>query len=254
MTGDEAAVFLALLLVEQTERVACVTWVGWLFLGILIYLAVAVVRGLIHFVSWFFEDSLGSRRQPSWRKEQSRSPHHERQAVGPSHSGIHRKESYGPVRYPNRLALALAIFSPARWLADMAEGLKVLFFRGSYDFWVGRALRETDPRKKLADLSKALALNPGYEPAWGLKANTLLKMERYAEALECFEKVLGFQPSATAWYKKGLCCYHLQRREAAVDCFRQAMASCQDSSADWLKDAAKKKDLLEEQLRPPGIL
>jgi tetratricopeptide (TPR) repeat protein len=135
----------------------------------------------------------------------------------------------------------------------MADGLKVLFFRGSYDFWVGRALRETDPRKKVADLSKALALNPSYEPAWGLKANTLLKMERYAEALECFEKVLELQHSATTWYKKGLCCYHLKRREAALECFHRAMASCQEGAPDWLKDAAKKKDLLEQELRHQGI-
>jgi tetratricopeptide (TPR) repeat protein len=99
-----------------------------------------------------------------------------------------------------------------------------------------------------------LALNPGYEPAWGLKANTLLKMERYAEALPCFEKVLELQPSATAWYKKGLCCYHLKRREAALEGFRRAMATCQEGTPDWLKDAAKKKDLLEEELRHQGIL
>ena len=170
-----------------------------------------------------------------------------------SRSGTPRKESHEPVRYPSRIALALAIVSPAHWLAEWADALKVLFFRGSYDFWVGRALRETDLRKKVADLSKALALNPDYEPAWGLKANTLMKMERYSEALDCFEKVLGLQPSATAWYKKGLCCYHLKRREAAVECFRQAMASCREGTADWLKDAAKKKDLLEEELRHQGI-
>jgi hypothetical protein len=248
-------------------------WVGWLFLGALIYLAVVVVRGLTQFVFWFFEDSLGSRRtQQQRRKEEPRAEHHGPQTAGvaawanrpgpvspgghagQSHSGIHRKETHQRARYPNRVALALAIFSPAHWLADLADGLKVLFLRGSYDFWVGRALRETDPRKKLGDLSKALALNPGYEPAWGLKANTLLKMERYAEALECFEKVLELQPSATAWYKKGLCCYHLKRPEAAVECFRQALASCHDGTADWVKDAAKKKDLLEEELRHQGIL
>jgi tetratricopeptide (TPR) repeat protein len=230
------------------------SWVGWLFLFAGLYLAVVVVRGITQFVSWFFEDSLGSRRKQRWRQEESRPQHHEPQAAGQPHSGVHRKESHEPVRYPNRVALALAIFSPAHWLADLADGLKILFFRGSYDFWVGRALRETDPRKKVADLSKALALNPGYEPAWGLKANTLLKMERYAEALPCFEKVLELQPSATAWYKKGLCCYHLKRREAALEGFRRAMATCQEGTPDWLKDAAKKKDLLEEELRHQGIL
>ncbi len=229
-------------------------WVEWLFLGVLLYLAVVLVRGIVQFVFWFFEDSFGSRRAQRRRQEELRAEHHGPQTAGQPHSGIHRKEAHERVRYPNRLALALAIFSPAHWLAELADGLKVLFSRGSYDSWVGRALRETDPRKKVADLSKALALNPGYEPAWGLKANTLLKMERYAEALECFEKVLELQPSATGWYKKGLCCYHLKRREAALECFRRAMASCQEGTADWLKDAAKKKDLLEEELRHQGIL
>ncbi len=39
-----------------------------------------------------------------------------------------------------------------------------------------------------------------------------------------------------------------------MECFRRAMASCQEGTADWLKDAAKKKDLLEEELRHQGIL
>jgi tetratricopeptide (TPR) repeat protein len=227
-------------------------WVGWIFLFAGAYLTAVVVRGMIQLVGWLFEDPLGSRRKRRWLEE-SGAQHHEPQGAGQPHSAVHGKESQGPVRYPNRLALALAILSPAHWLAEMAEGLKVLFFRGSYDFWVGRALRETDPRKKVADLSKALALNPNYEPAWGLKANTLLKMERYAEALECFEKVLELQQSATTWYKKGLCCYHLKRREAALECFGRAIASCQEGAPDWLKDAAKKKDLLEEELRHQGI-
>ncbi len=236
-------------------------WVGWLFLIAGIYLAMVVLRGFIQLVSWFFEDSLGSRQAQPRRKEdptaqhrgpqeavQSHSSIQSRSGIRP-HSGIHRKESHEPARAPNKVTLALAIVSPVHWLAELAGGLKILFFRGNYDFWVGRALRETDPRKKVADLSKALSLNPGYEPAWGLKANTLLKMERYAEALECFEKVLDLQPSATTWYKKGLCCYYLKRREAAVECFRQAMASCQEVAPDWLKDATKKMDLLEEELR-----
>jgi tetratricopeptide (TPR) repeat protein len=229
-----------------------VSWVGWLFLFVGAYLTAVVARGIIQLVSWTLEDRFGSRGKRRGR-EDLRAEHHEPQAAGQPHSRLHRKESEEPARYPNRVAMALAIFSPAHWLADAADSLKTLFSRGSYDFWVGRALRETDPRKKVADLSKALALNPGYEPAWGLKANTLLKMDRYAEALECFEKVLELQPSATAMYKKGICCYYLKRREAALACFRQAITSCPGGAADWLKDAAKKRDLLEEDLRHQGI-
>jgi tetratricopeptide (TPR) repeat protein len=227
-------------------------WVGWLFLFAGAYLAAVVARGIVQLVTWFFDDPLGNRRNRQWHEEH-RAEQHELRGAGHSQSAIRRKEAEEPARYPNRLALALAILSPAHWLAETADSLRVLFFRGSYDFWVGRSLRETDPRKKVAELSKALALNPSYEPAWGLKANTLLKMDRYAEALECFEKVLELQPSATAWYKKGLCCYHLKRPGAALECFGRAIASCPQGGADWLKDAAKKRDLLEQELRHQGI-
>ena len=72
----------------------------------------------------------------------------------------------------------------------LAEFAKGLFARKHYDYWVARALAEQNPRRKVEYLSKALALDPSYLPAWGLKATALFNLERYEEALACFDKVL----------------------------------------------------------------
>ena len=84
-------------------------------------------------------------------------------------------------------------------------------------------------------------MNPGYEPAWGLKANALLTSERYEEAIGCFEKILQMAPSALAWYEKGVCCQHLNRYEEAVACFDKALVESSDKRSKLHEDALRNK-------------
>ncbi len=121
-------------------------------------------------------------------------------------------------------------------------------FRGRYDYWVGAALAaEGDPGKQVKYLTRALAINPGYLPAWGLKANALLALERYQEAMECFEKVLESDPNPLSWYEKGLCCYHLGRFQEAVQCFDKALADCPDANRKLRGDALHHRSLAEQR-------
>ena len=174
---------------DQTERVVGMSsWVGWLLLFAGAYLAVVMV-GIVKFVAWFFEDRWGSHRRQRSLPE-PKAPHDKAQGAGQPRFGqpSQGKSGTGPLPQPARLGAGDPQSGPLdRGDVRRLEGpvlprqLRLL----------GRpCLAQTDPRKKVADLSKALALNPSYEPAWGLKGNTLLGMERYAEALECFEKAL----------------------------------------------------------------
>ena len=110
------------------------------------------------------------------------------------------------------------------------------------------ALSENDPGKKVKCLSNALALNPDYEPAWGLKAIALVELKRYEEATACFDRVLAIHADPIAWCKKGLCCYHLGKYQAAVACFDETLAGA-GKDHELFDEAASHKKLAEEALR-----
>jgi predicted Zn-dependent protease len=203
------------------------SWFGWLFILFLVYLAVVVVRGIIQFASWareeFFPGDRDFRRwegQPEGRLSETvpdvllppgnrrKKPHH--------HS------------YKRRILVAAAQITLAHWLGALTEFTRRLVSGKRYDYWVGAALGEEDPAKKVKYLSKALALEPGYAPAWGLKGDALFSLQRHDEAIGCFDKVLDLDPDAATWYWKGLCCFHLGRMEQAVECFNKTLAARTD--------------------------
>jgi tetratricopeptide (TPR) repeat protein len=101
--------------------------------------------------------------------------------------------------------------------------------------------------------AKAVRLNPTYEPAWGLKANALLELKRYEDAILCIDKELELRPNATAWCRKGLCCYHLGRWKEAIGCFDNALAMCAEEDRQLFDEASRYKRLAEEALRAPTV-
>jgi pentatricopeptide repeat protein len=147
--------------------------------------------------------------------------------------------------------LVLAVVVP---VAVVVWGI-VQLFRRRYDYWVGAALAaEDDPRKQAKYLTRALAINPDYVPAWGLKAAALLALERYGEAMECFEIVLKIDPNPRAWYEKGLCCCHLGRFQEAVQCFDRALADGSETNGKLRDDALRQRKLAEAQVDRQDIV
>ena len=153
-----------------------------------------------------------------------------------SHVGLTEKATIATLRIATRLTVPLRLLGRP-------------FVRKDYTYWVGLALEENDPKAKVKYCSKALQLDPGYEPAWGLKAIALLGLERYEEAIVCFDRVLELRPHATAWYKKGLCCYHLKRHQEALACFDKALAACAESNSPLFDEVAQHKRLAEEAMK-----
>jgi tetratricopeptide (TPR) repeat protein len=223
-------------------------WIELLILLSLTYVAVLVVRGIVQVVPWFIETFVEPRRFARPR-EASRPP---RSGAASPRSSVSapRREKVAPV-YQEKVALA--VWRATCRLTDLWAFFRWLFARKDFGYWVGSALAESDPEKKVAYCSKALRLNPGYEPAWGLKAITLLGLQRYEEAIPCFDKVLELRPNAAAWCWKGTCCHRLGRYQEAVGCFGKALATCAAKDRQLFDEASRQKKLADEALRSRGL-
>ena len=190
-------------------------WVALLVLLVVLYLVV-LVRGFIQIGSWFVEEFRTEPKEPEVGKRQAPaavSRFGDGNLVGLGPSPKEEWRACGSQPGPPSQPLALAVGSPL-W-HDWPEGL--LRARDTTTGSAPRWERAIPPRNR--SVVEALDLDPGYEPGWGLKAAALLELERYEEAIGCFDKVLSMRPSAMAWHRKGLCCYHLKRYADAVACF-----------------------------------
>lgn len=214
-------------------------WVECLLCIAVAYVAVVVVRGIIQVISWFMEESIPAGREPNRAREKPPPRHHD-STTAVAAASVNHRPSPSPKR-PLVLAVPLPSF---HWLVEF---LRRLVFRRRFQYWVEAALGETNLDKRVKYCSKALRLNPAYEPAWGLKANTLLELKRCEEAVPCFDKVLEIRPNSMAWFRKGLCCYHLKRYEEAVACFDKALASCAGKDQQLFDEASHHKKAAEEE-------
>jgi hypothetical protein len=217
------------------------SWLGWLLILGGVYCIVVAVRAIIEFSSWCMEEFFS--RVPEGPLESDDSPGHDSERHAASARPPQETDDDGG--YSKWLLVFAARITMLHWLAPLAEFGRMLVYKGRYDYWIGRTLVEDDARKKVKYVSKALALDPGYVPGWGLKANALLALKRYDEALECVEKTLALAPNPIAWYEKGLCCHHLQRYEEALRCFDKALAGCSAKNTKLREDATRAKRLCE---------
>jgi tetratricopeptide (TPR) repeat protein len=97
--------------------------------------------------------------------------------------------------------------------------------------------------------SRALKLDPSYEPGWILKAAALIQLTRFAEAIVCYDHVLETCPNATTWFKKGICCHHLKRSEEAISCFDKALAVCEVEDHQLFEEISRHRKAVEEELQ-----
>jgi tetratricopeptide (TPR) repeat protein len=224
------------------------SWLGWLIVAAAVYVAVVVVRGIIQFGYWCKDTFFPEPRESTWWEEEPEGQaNNGDSAVAPARGrGGKREARVGG--YKRSLLVSAARLTLVHWLAVPAQWLRGLASAKRFDYWVGVALAEDDPRKKVRYLSKALALNPAYAPAWGMKADALLAMGKCPEALQCFDRVLEMNPGAVAWYEKGLCCSRLERYAEAVECFERALAACPDTRSDLYENALRQKRAAAERV------
>ncbi len=224
------------------------SWLGWMIILAGVYLLAVVVRGIIQLTSWLLEEFWPDAWSPEPPDAGLQPQLPEKNSAAISHPDRPQKTSRGWGDYARWILISVAQIALLHWLVALAEFVRMLTSSRKYDYWVGAALAEEDARKKVKYLSRALTLNPGYMPGWGLKANALLVLQRYGESLECCEKILKTNPNPLAWYEKGLCCYHLGRFQEALQCFDKVLADCSDKNEKLRQDALQQRKLAEAQM------
>ena len=127
-------------------------WVGLLLFFAVAYVFVLVVRGLIQVVPWFIETFVEPRRYAQPR-ERYASRRNDRNAARSSAS-IHRHEG---VRIGFGEKIGSALLGAAFRLARLSGILKRPFTRRDFAYWVGLALVESDPEKKVKYLFPGFA-------------------------------------------------------------------------------------------------
>jgi tetratricopeptide (TPR) repeat protein len=202
----------------------------------LIYVLVVLVRAAMPLWSWLNKKYVKP-RQAARLKKHRESKHKSSAAVRRGKGGRGLGER-----------MLIAVWRITDPLGGLAALIKWLFSRNDYTYWVGLALGEANPEKKVKYCSKAVRLNPEYEPAWGIKALTLVDLERYEEAMLSIDKVLELTPSAAAWCRKGLCCYRLGRYSEAIGCFDKTLAICGATDNQLSDEASRLRELAARAL------
>jgi tetratricopeptide (TPR) repeat protein len=225
------------------------TWLTWLLLIFAFYLVLVLARGIYQFFYWLFEDRIEDwleRRRHAARATSYRERHRQADAAG------HKQDSSAPrlPRPPGSSVSRLPQHSSG--ISKLSKLLKLALGGKSYDYWVSCALVEQDPGLKVDFLTKAVQRNPTYAPAWLMKANALYDSKRYADALECYAKALELHPAPLIWYKKGLCCHHLQRQQEAIDSLAKALAECRSDDRELAEEVRRMKKQFEDELPAQG--
>jgi len=221
-------------------------WLGWLFLLAGLYVLVVAIRGGVQLVTWFVDEYIiEPRSTTSPRQAPPEAPR-----TSPLAAGVRKHRKKREPAAPKKTSAQPPLQDVAASLRPSHAGgllqrMRMLVFRGNYDFWVSTALAEDDLELKVRYLSKALALNPAYLPAWGMKGNALFDLGKYAEAERCFERSLEIHPSAVVWYRKARCCYHGGRREEALRCLDEAFKTCPSHDRQLLDDVTRMRTLVE---------
>jgi tetratricopeptide (TPR) repeat protein len=224
-------------------------WIGWFFLLVIVALVVVLIRGVVHLASWAFEEYFESR----WLRRRGEEPGSPSSPARPKEPPPKRRPLPEHHADPKSKTVSDAVLTRHEHKTSrFGKALKSLLGAATgkgYDYWVGAALAEDDWNVKVEYLGKALRLNPAYLPAWGLKGNALFHLQRYAEAIECFDRHLQAHATAPFLYKKGLCLYHLKRPGEAMACIEQAIQACTERDRELLEEASRMRQTLAADIQ-----
>ena len=98
-----------------------------------------------------------------------------------------------------------------------------------YDKGIHLQLFNRSYEKAILCFDEALKLNPRYIDAWASKSDCLYKIDCFAEAINCLDKLLELAPHSimhtlNGWYTKGNCEEALGRRQDAIRSYRQYLS------------------------------
>jgi tetratricopeptide (TPR) repeat protein len=90
----------------------------------------------------------------------------------------------------------------------------------------------------LAEYDRAIALDPGFSPAWSDKGHVLFKLRRFTDALACQERASALTPTLlTAWSNRSACLLELGRPAEALEAALRAIELAPQNPAPWMNRA-----------------
>lgn len=116
---------------------------------------------------------------------------------------------------------------------------------------LGNVLREMFRFEEAAQAYRgAVTADPGRREAWLGLSEALREAGKKAEALEAVERALALKPGADAWLSKGNILLDLDRGEAGIAAYRQALALDADFADAWynLGNALRDLCLLDDSI------
>jgi tetratricopeptide (TPR) repeat protein len=90
---------------------------------------------------------------------------------------------------------------------------------------------KVDQQRRSYDLGE---LKPDYADSWNSKGNTLTWLDKYNEAIKCYDKAIELKPDyADAWYEKGKALHNLTKYNEAIKCYDKAIELKPDYANAW---------------------
>ena len=106
--------------------------------------------------------------------------------------------------------------------------------------------------KALYELLGSFEINPKDPFAWLSKGNVLDKLEKYQEAIECYDKALEIVHNTDErwwglWYNKGHSLKKLGENQKAIDCFDKALEINPRNTDTWYNKGIALNNLGKKQ-------
>lgn len=112
---------------------------------------------------------------------------------------------------------------------------KLVAIRGKARDWLekGRCLHNLDRYEEALECyDRAIELDPNYHPAWALRGNVLNNLDRYEEALASFDRAIALgHDNQFSWFLRGNLLNNLKRYEEALVSFDRAIEL--DDNYQW---------------------
>ncbi len=87
-----------------------------------------------------------------------------------------------------------------------------------------RALDQGDGKKALTFFDQIISSNPNYANAWDSKADALILLKRYPEAIKAYDRVTTIEPDDyPSWYKKGNAMRLAKLNSEALQAYQKAI-------------------------------
>jgi len=137
--------------------------------------------------------------------------------------------------YEKQINLEFKLIKSFITAASQKEYFKLVEWSAEYWYKKGTALFNLERYSEaLQCYDKAIQLEPDKGLYWANKGVALGNLSRYSEALQCYDKAIQLEPdNAMYWFSKGLVLFDLKRYNEVLQCYDKAIQLEPDNAEYW---------------------